>query len=129
MDVLFSEMSFTNLSPINLIKKVKSLNPDIYVIFTTQDQQIESVPLFRAGALGYLSKNINTSVMTDAIHKIKSRKLRITNNFNNELKLDLDIEKPMNRFGALSSRETQVLKCLTDGRRNREIGKRLNINK
>ena len=33
MDVLFSEMSFTNLSPINLIKKVKSLNPDIYVIF------------------------------------------------------------------------------------------------
>ena len=67
--------------------------------------------------------------MTDAIHKIKSHKLRITNNFNNELKLDLDIEKPMNRFGALSSRETQVLKCLTDGRRNIEIEKRLNINK
>lgn len=129
VDVLISEMSFTNISPINLIKKVKSLNPDIDVIFfTTQDQQIYSVPLLRAGAIGYLSKNIKTSVMADAIHKIKSYKLHITNNFNNELKLDLDIEKPKNRFGTLSSREIEVLKYLTDGKRNIEIAKRLNIN-
>lgn len=129
VDVLISEMSFTNISPINLIKKVKSLNPDIDVIFfTTQDQQIYSVPLLRAGAIGYLSKNIKTSVMADAIHKIKSYKLHITNNFNNELKLDLDIEKPRNRFGTLSSREIEVLKYLTDGKRNIEIAKRLNIN-
>lgn len=129
VDVLISEMSFTNISPINLIKKVKSLNPDIDVIFfTTQDQQIYSVPLLRAGAIGYLSKNIKASVMADAIHKIKSYKLHITNNFNNELKLDLDIEKPRNRFGTLSSREIEVLKYLTDGKRNIEIAKRLNIN-
>ena len=129
VDVLISEMSFTNVSPINLIKKVKSLNPDIDVIFfTTQDQQIYSVPLLRAGAIGYLSKNIKASVMADAIHKIKSYKLHISNNFNNELKLDLDIEKPRNRFGTLSSREIEVLKYLTDGKRNIEIAKRLNIN-
>lgn len=129
VDVLISEMSFTNVSPINLIKKVKSLNPDIDVIFfTTQDQQIYSVPLLRAGAIGYLSKNIKASVMADAIHKIKSYKLHITNNFNNELKLDLDIEKPRNRFGTLSSREIEVLKYLTDGKRNIKIAKRLNIN-
>jgi DNA-binding NarL/FixJ family response regulator len=129
VDVLISEMSFTNVSPINLIKKVKSLNPDIDVIFfTIQDQQIYSVPLLRAGAIGYLSKNIKASVMADAIHKIKSYKLHITNNFNNELKLDLDIEKPRNRFGTLSSREIEVLKYLTDGKRNIEIAKRLNIN-
>ena len=129
VDVLISEMSFTNVSPINLIKKVKSLNPDIDVIFfTTQDKQIYSFPLLRAGAIGYLSKNIKASVMADAIHKIKSYKLHITNNFNNELKLDLDIEIPRNRFGTLSSREIEVLKYLTDGKRNIEIAKRLNIN-
>ena len=129
VDVLISEMSFTNVSPINLIKKVKSLNPDIDVsFFTTQDQQIYSVPLLRAGAIGYLYKNIKASVMADAIHKIKSYKLHITNNFNNELKLDLDIEIPRNRFGTLSSREIEVLKYLTDGKRNIEIAKRLNIN-
>jgi DNA-binding NarL/FixJ family response regulator len=66
--------------------------------------------------------------MADAINKIKSYKLHIANNFNNELKLDLDIEKPRNRFWTLSSREIEVLKYLTDGKRNIEIAERLNIN-
>ena len=129
VDVLISEMSFSDISPVKLIKKVKQLNPEIEVIFfTTQDQQIYSVPLLRAGATGFLSKNIKASVMADAIHKIKSYKLHITNNYNNELKLDLDIDKPRNRFGTLSSREIEVLKYLTDGKRNIEIAERLNIN-
>ena len=129
MDVLISEMSFSDISPVKLIKKVKQLNPEIDVIFfTTQDQQIYSVPLLRAGATGFLSKNIKTSVIANAIHKIKSYKLHITNNYNNELKLDLDIDKPRNRFGTLSSREIEVLKYLKDGKRNIEIAERLNIN-
>ena len=82
----------------------------------------------RAGASGFLSKNIKASVMADDINKIKSYKLHITNNFNNELKLDLDIEKPRNRFWTLSSREIEVLKYLTDGKRNIEIAERLSIN-
>jgi DNA-binding NarL/FixJ family response regulator len=129
VDVLISEMTFSDISPVKLIKKVKKTNPEIDVIFfTSQDQQIYSVPLLRAGTTGFLSKNIKASVMADAIHKIKSFKLHITNNFNNELKLDLDIEKPRNRFGTLSSREIEVLKYLTDGKRNIEIAERLNIN-
>ena len=39
IDILISEMSFTNVSPIDLIGKVKSVNPEINVVFfTTQDQ-------------------------------------------------------------------------------------------
>ena len=41
VDILISEMSFTNVSPIDLIGKVKSVNPEINVVFfTIQDQQI-----------------------------------------------------------------------------------------
>ena len=129
VDVLISEMTFSDISPIKLIKKIKKTNPEIDVIFfTSQDQQIYSVPLLRAGSAGFLSKNIKASVMADAIHKIKSFKLHITNNFNNELNLDFDKERPRNRFGTLSSREIEVLKYLTDGKRNIEIAERLNIN-
>ena len=75
VDILISEMSFADVSPIRLIKKVKKINPEIDVIFfTTQDQQIYSVPLLKAGAIGFLSKNVKASVMADAIHKIKSYK-------------------------------------------------------
>lgn len=129
IDIMISEMCFENTSPIDLIDKVKKINPEIKVIFfTTQDQQIYSIPLMRAGALGFLSKNIKASVMADAINKINSYRIHITNNFNNELTLDFDIDKPRNPFGTLSSREIEVLKYLTDGKRNIEIAEYLNIN-
>ena len=129
IDILISEMCFENNSPIDLIDKIKSVNEEIKVIFfTTQDQQIYSIPLLRAGASGFLSKNVKASVMADAINKINSHRLHITNNFNNELTLDFDIDKPRNPFGTLSSREIEVLKFLTDGKRNIEIAEHLNIN-
>ncbi|MDA0200972.1 MAG: LuxR C-terminal-related transcriptional regulator [Bacteroidetes bacterium] len=75
-----------------------------------------------------MSKNVDASVMADAIHKINCYKLYITNNFNNELSLDLDLEKPRNDYGTLSSREIEVLKFLTEGKRNIEIAECLKIN-
>ena len=64
------------------------------VLFINQDQKIYSVPLLRAGAIGFLSKNLKASVTAGTINKIKSYKLHITDNFKNELKLDLEIENP-----------------------------------
>ena len=129
VDIVISEMVLDDESPINLINKIKSIKPETNVIFfTNQDQEIYSIPLLKAGAMGFLSKNICASVLADAIKKIKSYKLYITNNFNNELKLDLDMEKPRNNFGKLSSREIEVLKYLTDGKRNIEIAECLKIN-
>ncbi len=66
--------------------------------------------------------------MEDAINKIKSYKTYITNNFNNKLKLDLDIERPKNTYGTMSLIEIEVLKHLTDGKRNIEIAECLKIN-
>jgi|TARA_B110000259_G_scaffold119900_1_gene136323 DNA-binding NarL/FixJ family response regulator len=56
--------------------------------------------------------------LADAISKIHNHKLYITNNFNNQLNLEIDLERPRNSFGKLSAREIEVLKYLTDGKRN-----------
>ena len=129
VDIVISEMILNDESPVDLIHQIKNINPEINVIFfTAQDKDIYSIPLMRAGAIEFLSKNIKACVMADAIKKIDAYRLYITNNFNNELKLDLDIEKPRNRYGTLSSREIEVLKYLTDGKRNIEIAERLKIN-
>jgi len=97
VDILISEMVLSDETPTNLINRVKEVNPEINIVFfTDEDQEIYSIPLLKAGALGFLSKNVDASVMADAIHKINCYKLYITNNFNNELSLDLDLEKPRN---------------------------------
>ena len=92
------------------------------------DENIYSIPLLRGGAIGYLSKNVKAKVMADALSKIHTNNLYIINNFNNELSLDVDLDRPRNGFETLSAREIGVLKYLTDGKRNIEISKRLDIN-
>tara|TARA_X000000950_G_scaffold58537_2_gene70810 strand:+ start:25935 stop:26564 length:630 start_codon:yes stop_codon:yes gene_type:complete len=129
IDVLISEMILIDESPINLINQIKEIKPQIKVIFfTSQDENVYSFPLLKAGAIGFLSKNIKASVLAEAIKKVQSYELYITNNFNNQLDLDIDLEKPRNSFGSLSAREIEVLKYLTDGKRNIEIAERLKIN-
>ena len=58
--------------------------------------------------------------MADAISKIHNHKLYITNNFNNQLNLEIDLERPRKSFGKLSAREIEVLKYLTDGKKNHQ---------
>lgn len=129
IDVLISEIILIDESPINLINQIKEIKPQIKVIFfTSQDENVYSFPLLKAGAIGFLSKNIKASVLAEAIKKVQSYELYITNNFNNQLDLDIDLEKPRNSFGSLSAREIEVLKYLTDGKRNIEIAERLKIN-
>lgn len=66
--------------------------------------------------------------MVDGIKKIKFYKLYITNNLNNELYLDLNEERPKNNFRILSSREIDVLKYITKGKRNIKFTEYLKIN-
>jgi hypothetical protein len=52
--------------------------------------------------------------LAEAISKIHNYKLYITNNFNNQLNLEIDLERPGNNFGKLSTREIKVPKYLID---------------
>lgn len=129
IDIIISEMVLSDISPFTFINKSKKINPNINIVFFSHmDENIYSIPLLRGGAIGYLSKNVKAKVMADALSKIHTNNLYIINNFNNELSLDVDLDRPRNSFETLSAREIKVLKYLTDGKRNIEIAKRLDIN-
>ncbi|MGY8945018.1 MAG: hypothetical protein ACKVKK_05290, partial [Flavobacteriales bacterium] len=67
-------------------------------------KNIYSIPQLKAGTIGFLSKNTETYVLGKAIFKIRNHKLYISNNFNNQLNLEIDLERPRNSFGKLSTR-------------------------
>ena len=129
IDILITEMVLNDESPINLIAQAKKSCPEIeIIIYTSLDENIYSIPLLKAGAIGFLSKKVEACVLAEALSKIHNHKLYITNNFNNQLNLEIDLERPRNSFGKLSAREIEVLKYLTDGKRNIEIAQQLKIN-
>ena len=127
-DVVVLEMELPDGSAVDTIRKVKLMHSKIAVlIYTSLPQSIYGVSLLKAGALGYLSKKVSRKVLIEAIEKVVTIGYHITSNFANQISNNIDITKPRNAYGTLSSREVEVLKCLIEGDRNIEIAEKLSI--
>ena len=128
-DVVVLEMELPDGSAVDTIRKVKLMHSKIAIlIYTSLPQSIYGVSLLKAGALGYLSKKVSRKVLIEAIEKVVTIGYNITSNFANQISNNIDITKPRNAYGTLSSREVEVLKCLIEGDRNIEIAEKLSIN-
>ena len=66
--------------------------------------------------------------MIEAIEKAVKLGYHITSNFANEISNNVDLSRPRNAYGTLSSREIEVLKVLVEGKRNIDIAQTLKIN-
>jgi len=66
--------------------------------------------------------------MIEAIEKAVKLGYHITSNFVNEISNNVDLSRPRNTYGTLSSREIEVLKFLVEGKRNIDIAQTLKIN-
>ena len=129
IDALILEMELNGDSTIQVIKRVKSKYPKTaIIIYTALSQSIYGVSLLKAGAAGYLSKQVSRKVMLEAIEKVVEKGYHITSNFANEITNKIDISKPRNAYETLSPREVEVLKLLIEGKRNIDISSSLQIN-
>jgi DNA-binding NarL/FixJ family response regulator len=127
--VLIMEIDLLEGSLIDTIKCVKETCKDISIlIFTSQPQSIYGVSLLKAGAAGYLSKQVKKEVLVEAIEKVVHSNYHITSNFANQININVDLKRHRNAYDTLSSREIEVMKYIADGRRNFEIAKILKLN-
>ena len=71
------------------------------------------------------STAISEDTLIEAIEKVCHDGYHITSNFANQINKNVDLHRPRNAYGTLSSREIEVLKFLIDGKRNIEIAHQL----
>lgn len=129
IDALILEMELEGDSAVQVIKWVKSKLPETaIIIYTSLPQSIYGFSLLKAGAAGYLSKQVNRKVMLEAIEKVVGNGYHITSNFAHKISNNVDLSKPRNAYKTLSPREIEVLKLLIEGKRNIEISASLKIN-
>ena len=127
--VLIIEIDLLEGSLIDIIKSVKKACKDISIlIFTSQPQSIYGVSLLKAGASGYISKQVKKEVLIEAIEKIVNCNYHITSDFANQFNFNIDLKRRRNAYDSLSSREIEVMKYIADGCRNFEIAKILKLN-
>jgi DNA-binding NarL/FixJ family response regulator len=116
-DVLVLDLSLPGGNGLDLLKEVKRRRPELPVlILTVHSEDQYAVRALRAGASGYLTKDMAPEMLVQAIRKVYRGGRFVTPALAERLVLHLhdDPEKPSHE--SLSNREFEVLRILASGR-------------
>jgi DNA-binding NarL/FixJ family response regulator len=132
--VLIVDISLPGMSGIELTKVISNDYPDIKVIvlsmYTTQDFVFNAI---KAGAKGYLPKNITQSELIEAVEKVSSGSEYFSKDISeiilkSYLKQIKDPERANElKEEKLTPRETEILKLVAEGYSNQLIADKLFI--
>lgn len=129
VDILIIDLELDGLSSINLIKSLLNNFPNTKVIiYTNLSEQIYAPNALKAGISAYIHKNANLDTLLGAISKVNQGEIV----FSESVKKNLTLISKRNRtdrlYRKLSTREIEVLRYLSNGKKNKEIAKILDLN-
>lgn len=128
-DVIILEMDIPEVNGITALRRIKRDFPEIkIIIFSAQPEDVYALSTIKAGASGYISKTASLDTLNSAIHKVAEGGMFITNDLAQRLAFEETSNKPRKFFRKLSSREIEVLKLLSLGRRNKQVAEELGLN-
>lgn len=129
VDVLISEIDLPELNGITALRAIKKEHKDLRVImFTYHPEEIYAISSIKAGASGYLSKTVATKTIREAIIKVYNGAIYLSDNMAKHLNFDDTRNTKSKLYKRLSTREVEVLKLLSSGKKNKEIAQELDIN-
>lgn len=132
LDVILMDIEMPEMSGIQASEEIKRNFPHIKIIIVSMHNEKQLIKkLIDQGADGYLLKNSQQSEVMDAIEKV----LKNQPYFSQDVTLSL-LDKNQSKIGhsaepmselQLTDRETEILKLVSQGMTNKEIGDTLNI--
>ena len=129
IDIIVLELDLYESEGLTVLRQIKEEYPGTRVlIYSNQPEEVYAISSLKAGASGYLNKKANPSSLRHAILKIASGGVFITNELAQTIAFDESTGRPRRMFKKLSMREVEVLKMLSDGKRNIEIAAELKLN-
>lgn len=129
VDVLISEIDLPELNGITALRAIKKEHKELKVImFSHHSEAIYAISTIKAGASGYLSKTADTATIKEAVMKVSNGDIYLSGDMAKHLKYDDTRNKKSRLYKRLSTREVEVLKLLSSGKKNKEIAQELDIN-
>ncbi|WP_405078987.1 response regulator [Paenibacillus chitinolyticus] len=133
-DVVLMDLNMPGLNGIEAAEIIKRDHPRVKVIVLTSfSDQDHVLPAVRAGARGYLLKDIEPDELVRAIRRVHAGQVELHPEAAGKLMNSIAFAEEVQAAGAaspleeLTKREAQVLKLIASGMSNKEIGEALFI--
>lgn len=129
LDVLILDLELEGLSSINLIKNLLKDFPRLKIIlFSNLNEQVYAPNAIKAGVFAFIPKSEKLDVLASAIIKVNRGTVLFSDAVKRNMALIARQPKSERLYRKLSSREIEVLRYLSNGKKNKEIATALNLN-
>lgn len=121
-DLVISDLSMPGRSGLEALQQIKQLQPKLPVlILSIHPEEQYAIRVLKAGASGYLSKDMAPDELVIAVQKVMLGKKYITDTIAEKLATVLGSDSNKAPHESLSDREFTVLKLLASGKSVSEI--------
>ena len=125
-DVVLMDVRMPGTDGIDALRKLRELtNPARVLIVTSFTEKRTVVPALRAGAAGYVYKDVDPDALAGAIRSVHAGHILLQPEVAGVLLSQEAVNSGQGRGGSLTERERDVLGLIADGRSNREIARAL----
>ena len=129
IDVLILDLELEGLASIFEVKALlKNFPKTKIIIFSGLSEQIYAPNAIKAGVSGFVHKSEKLETLGQSIIKVHQGKIIMNETVKKNLALIAKQSKSERLYRKLSNREVEVLRYLSDGKKNNEISKILGLN-
>jgi DNA-binding NarL/FixJ family response regulator len=129
IDVLVIDLELEGLKSIYELKSIiKNFPKTKVIVFSSMSEQIYAPNAIKAGCAGYVHKTSKLESLGIAIVKVNQGQTILNDEIKRNLALIAKQNKSERLYRKLSNREIEVLRFLSDGKKNNEIAKILSLN-
>jgi two-component system response regulator FimZ (fimbrial Z protein) len=129
IDVLVLDLDLDGLSSIYELKAIiKNYTKTKIIVFSSYSEQIYAPNAIKAGVAGYVHKTSKLETLGIAIVKVHQGQTILNDTIKRNLALIAKQNKSERLYRKLSNREIEVLRYLSNGKKNNEISSILGLN-
>lgn len=129
IDVLILDLDLDGLSSIYEVKAlIKNYPKTKFIIYTNYAEQLYAPNSIKAGIFGYVHKTSKLEGLGNAITSVSQGNIVMNENLKKNLAAIAKQNKSERLYRKLSNREIEVLRYLSDGKKNNEIAQILTLN-